>query len=314
MATPSCASLRQPILAILRASDLSSISAKKVRTELAAQAHLTRLGLDVSNKAHKAAIDEEIRASFAQLDAENVARGAAPIAPAAPPPAAAAPPRPPGIALPGNGVRGIALPGAGVRGDSSAPPPDNKDAEMAKALQAQFNADAAAGPSTRGAANGSKKRKKTASTSKKDDIISSDEEVGGTPSGSRRKKAASSKKKKTTNGEEKPKNPNNPFNRPVLLSPAMAEICGGDQVSAGGLRGRRCGCEWRVYACADACSLAFPLQMPRYEITKQLWKYIKDRKLQNPNNGREVRVLNCWQCEGGAESKRRRVRREGRDE
>ncbi|PWN95787.1 SWIB-domain-containing protein [Tilletiopsis washingtonensis] len=257
MATPSCASLRQPILAILRASDLSSISAKKVRTELAAQAHLTRLGLDVSNKAHKAAIDEEIRASFAQLDAENVARGAAPIAPAAPPPAAAAPPRPPGIALPGNGVRGIALPGAGVRGDSSAPPPDNKDAEMAKALQAQFNADAAAGPSTRGAANGSKKRKKTASTSKKDDIISSDEEVGGTPSGSRKKKAASSKKKKTTNGEEKPKNPNNPFNRPVLLSSAMAEICGGDQ-------------------------------MPRYEITKQLWKYIKDRKLQNPNNGREI--------------------------
>ncbi|ANB13969.1 Tri1p [Sugiyamaella lignohabitans] len=60
--------------------------------------------------------------------------------------------------------------------------------------------------------------------------------------------------------EDKPKrkaNPNNPFMRPVVLSPALSTVLG-------------------------------ETEMPRPHIVKALWKYIKEHKLQNPENMKEI--------------------------
>ncbi|PWN41460.1 SWIB-domain-containing protein [Ceraceosorus guamensis] len=274
------AALRAPILRILRASDLKSISAKKVRTQLADSGLLGQLGVNVEEKLHKSALDDEIRGAFALLDAERQRNGAAPLGNAA----AAAAAQPASSSAPAV-QQGIALPGLGRRGDSSstsitssAPTIPHRvkaeqDAQMAARLQKQY--DAESGPSTRrsngtSSSSGGGKRKKSGGVSKSDDVISSEEEVGvvgngSSSSGSAKKRKSSSgtksgkKKEKELNadGTEKAKNPNNPFNRPVLLSPAMADICGGDE-------------------------------MPRYEITKKLWQYIKANSLQNPTNGREI--------------------------
>lgn len=224
------AQVKPSILSILRSSDLQQVSAKKVRVQLNDDGLLTRLGVDMTYKPHKAALDEEIRAAFGQVDAEVKARETKPHSSTS------------GYA---NGSSsssstatpvdrkpvGIALPGGGVRGDSSA-----SDAAMAAALQRQFNADAGTSRATRGAASSTPRKGKAAAGKKRklkgEDTISSDEEdgsilEGGTP----KKKKKATKKKKKGDGEEKPKNPNNPFNKPVVLSPLMAEICGGDEVS-----------------------------------------------------------------------------------
>lgn len=58
------------------------------------------------------------------------------------------------------------------------------------------------------------------------------------------------KKKRTPNA-------NNPLNRPLRLSSDMAEVCGGSE-------------------------------MPRFEVVKKLWVYIKDHNLQNESNKRQV--------------------------
>lgn len=86
------------------------------------------------------------------------------------------------------------------------------------------------------------------------------------------KKTTTSKKRAKSENDEEPKkkrapNPNNPLSRPLRLSSEMADVCGGSE-------------------------------MPRYEVVKQLWAYIKDRKLQNESNKRQVRVwaLTCFDC------------------
>lgn len=78
------------------------------------------------------------------------------------------------------------------------------------------------------------------------------------------------KKRSKENEDEEPKkkrapNPNSPLNRPMRLSPAMAEVCGGNEVSLRCLR-----------------------EMPRHGVVKQLWAYIKERNLQNESNKRQV--------------------------
>ena len=82
------------------------------------------------------------------------------------------------------------------------------------------------------------------------------------------KKSAEPKEKKTkkrasaddTEGEPKKKrvaSENSPLKRPMKLSEEMAEVCGGSE-------------------------------MPRYEVVKQLWVYIKEKNLQNESNKRQV--------------------------
>ncbi|WFD29371.1 CCAAT- binding transcription factor component [Malassezia sp. CBS 17886] len=70
-----------------------------------------------------------------------------------------------------------------------------------------------------------------------------------------KKRAADAK-----DGEPKKKraaSANSPLNRPMRLSPAMAEVCAGDE-------------------------------MPRYAVVKQLWVYIKAHNLQNESNKRQI--------------------------
>ncbi|WFD18054.1 hypothetical protein MCAP1_000266 [Malassezia caprae] len=89
------------------------------------------------------------------------------------------------------------------------------------------------------------------------------------------KKSAEPKEKKTKkrasadekDGEPKKKrvaSENSPLKRPMKLSQEMAEVCGGSE-------------------------------MPRYEVVKQLWVYIKDKNLQNESNKRQVRVARLTQ-------------------
>ncbi|WFD25526.1 hypothetical protein MNAN1_000486 [Malassezia nana] len=80
---------------------------------------------------------------------------------------------------------------------------------------------------------------------------------------SKKKEKKSTKKResaKEAEGEPKKKrvaSENSPLKRPMKLSEAMAEVCGGSE-------------------------------MPRYEVVKQLWVYIKDKNLQNESNKRQI--------------------------
>ena len=81
---------------------------------------------------------------------------------------------------------------------------------------------------------------------------------------SSKKTTATKKRGKSDDDDEAPKkkrapSANNPLSRPLRLSSEMAEVCGGTE-------------------------------MPRYEVVKKLWVYIKDRNLQNESNKRQVRV------------------------
>lgn len=289
--------IRDPVIDILRRSDLASISAKKVRLALAdlndprypEHKLLSRLQVNLGDKEQKKDVDELIRQCF---DIVNGGNGAASYAPPPPssgssfanggPPTSSGTPR---LALPGSGgIPGShSQPDARSRPTSSAPSP---------APKAQARSASAGGG---GGSGGSSKR------GRKQDVFSDEEEEIDTAKvRSKAKSAASSKPKKkrksaAANGddgaEKAPPNPNNPFNKPVVLSDAMSRICGGKEVS------------WRrpmldsksieidradtpllnvwFLACADP-------KMPRYMITKQLWAYIKERDLQNPSNKRQV--------------------------
>lgn len=81
---------------------------------------------------------------------------------------------------------------------------------------------------------------------------------------SAKKTTASKKRSKSDDDDDAPKkkrapSANNPLSRPLRLSSEMAEVCGG-------------------------------AEMPRYEVVKKLWVYIKDRNLQNESNKRQVRA------------------------
>lgn len=204
--------LRPAIIQILNNADLSSISAKKVRGQLAQlPPHALPSSLDLS--ASKKQVDEVIRDCF-----DQISKGMP------------APPQPPssynggssapvsgGLALPGlGGVRGSHAPVSGASSTASSKPA----AKAAPASNGKPKAEV----------KPKKKAKKRAATEEDED----DEP--------RKKRAA---------------NPNNPFNRPLILSPKMAEVCGGTE-------------------------------MPRHAVVKQLWVYIKGNNLQNESNKRQI--------------------------
>lgn len=120
------------------------------------------------------------------------------------------------------------------------------DAALAAKLQREWSSPSSR--STRGGnSNGAaKKRKRPGKSSKNADAIDSDED-GESGATSRSSKPA----------RKRAPNPNSAFNRPLLLSPQMAEVCGSQE-------------------------------MARYEVVKQLWVYIKGKELQNPSNRRQI--------------------------
>ncbi|MCO5549659.1 hypothetical protein L7F22_003132 [Adiantum nelumboides] len=250
------ASLKEPILGILRTSDLGSVSAKKVRQALAQlndpknpnEKLLARLHIQVEDKEQKKQIDELIKVCFDTINAP----------PPAPAPAT-------GLALPvGNGHSNgyspasapnsgaspaprLALPGmGGIPGSHAAPAPSTPSSDIK--------------PRPSNSASTSKVQSGGKRSRKAEDTISDDEEDADVETIKKMASKKGTKKRKSIkseDGEKKPPNPNNPFNRPVVLSEEMGRVCGGRE-------------------------------MPRYMITKQLWAYIKERDLQNPENKRQI--------------------------
>ncbi|PWZ03406.1 SWIB-domain-containing protein [Testicularia cyperi] len=221
--TAIVAVLRPAIIQILNNADLSSVSAKKVRAQLA-QLPPGSLPASLDLSASKKAVDEVIRDCFDQISKSMPA----------PPQAShsynggnSAPPSG-GLALPGlGGVRGGHTPA-----QSSASPTPVKAAPKAASKAATAKSSTASnGTKVKAEAKPKKKvTKKRAAT---------DEDEEDEP---RKKRAA---------------NPNNPFNRPLILSPKLAEVCGGNE-------------------------------MPRHAVVKQLWAYIKGNNLQNESNKRQI--------------------------
>ncbi|WFC98274.1 hypothetical protein MYAM1_000999 [Malassezia yamatoensis] len=108
---------------------------------------------------------------------------------------------------------------------------------------------------------GPKKAKKSASAEEKKTKAPSKPRAPKKTAADAPKKTATKRGAKDKDGEEPNKkrapNPNSPLNRPMRLSPEMAEVCGGSE-------------------------------MPRHGVVKQLWAYIKDKNLQNETNKRQV--------------------------
>ena len=187
--------LRPAIIQILNSADLSSISAKKVRAQLAQlPSHALPPSLDLS--ASKKQVDEVIRDCF-----DQISKGM----PAPPQPthsyngAASAPPS-----------RGLALPGlGGVRGGHTAAPTSASSAPSKPAPAKSASAKSAP------ASNGSTKPKAEPKPKKK----------------AAKKRAVAEDEDDDEPRKKRAANPNNPFNRPLILSPKLAEVCGGDEVS-----------------------------------------------------------------------------------
>lgn len=184
--------LRPAIIQILNNADLSSISAKKVRAQLAQlPPHALPSALDLS--ASKKQVDEVIRDCFDQI---SKGMPTPPQAPVSYNGSSSAPPSG-GLALPGLG---------GVRGGHAAAPTSASSAVKPAPAKSTPAKAAPASNGTKPKADPKPKKKATKKRAVADD--DDDDEP-------RKKRAA---------------NPNNPFNRPLILSPKMAEVCGGNEV------------------------------------------------------------------------------------
>lgn len=181
--------LRPAIIQILENADLSSISAKRVRGQLA-QLPAGTLPESLDLSASKKQVDEVIRDCFDQISKSMPA----------PPQAASS--RNGGSSAPPSG--GIALPGlGGVRGSHNTAQSSASPAPIKAGSTKTLN-----GSSTK-VKQDVKPKKKPA---KKRPAPTDDDDNDDEP---KKKRAA---------------NPNNPFNRPLVLSPLLAEVCGGPEV------------------------------------------------------------------------------------
>ena len=308
------------VLDLLNKADLESVTPRILREglesiqtaqKLAPPADESRhIPQDFDLSAHKKAVTALIKKLYNEVASANTASSSdvkpsvpesLPSSQSTPAPSSATspPPPPPKTTIPLGG--GLALPGlGGVRGSHASPslsssPSSNGvkhdtsgDAALATKLQQQQSSSAL--PTTRGSASNDstprpKKRKSKADADEIESDEDSDVEAAAASAASKSRKTSSSKKSAKTDKEKKPRaaNPNNPFNRPVLLSPAMAEICGGGEVSA-----ESRGNEGIVQLLTGLHWFATLVQMPRHGVVKQLWAYVKERELQNPNNRRQV--------------------------
>ncbi|GAA5975443.1 hypothetical protein JCM21900_002113 [Sporobolomyces salmonicolor] len=222
MASFNVQSLRPDITAILASADRSSVSAKAVRKAL--QSKYPELNV----KLHKAEIDEMTTAIFT----------------ASPDPAAVDAPKP---HLPsfhklkrerspsGEPTSSPAFPLEKVKGPSKY---EESDEELARRLQAEYAQPV--GRATRNGGANSKPRKPIKKKKSKSRVSDDDDDDDD---GDKPKK----KRKVSQTG----------FNKPHLLSPEMAEVCGQEVLSRPG-------------------------------VTKALWKYIKANDLQDPNKKTDI--------------------------
>ncbi|CAD6886865.1 unnamed protein product [Tilletia controversa] len=285
--------LRSAIRRILESADLSSVSAKKVREELISlQSQQSSNGgssstgpivppsLDILS--HKKQINALVKVCFEEVSAQKEQETAAAAALAA-------------VSAGGHQSRATASPSSRWNG-SAAAAPRSTFAAGGIALPGIGAAPPSAPPPTTTAASRKKKPASSASSSsvavkkrkREEDGIeatasaippsfASSPAASSVPSGygdedieaelaeleddtvprgraAKRSKAAANKAGAKVKREP---NPNNPFNRPMVLSASMAEICGQDELS-------------------------------RPQVVKQLWAYIKGNNLQNPTNKRQI--------------------------
>lgn len=190
---------------ILRASDLATVSVKKVRNALQA-----KLGYDITPQ--KKAIDIAIAKRFDAVLAEQEA--------ASPTPSSSSDAAP----TPTSSSDAIAH---SVKADEDAParlPKPKKlktsvdeDARLAAELHAQWNSGRPSRGAKKGTAGGAAATKKR--SKKSDELVHSDgDEEGGDATGKTKKK-----KRKV--------NPNSPFNMPMVLSEPLAGFLGEEQLS-----------------------------------------------------------------------------------
>ncbi|GAA5930163.1 hypothetical protein JCM1841_000481 [Sporobolomyces salmonicolor] len=221
MASFNVQSLRPDITAILASADRSSVSAKAVRKAL--QSKYPELNV----KLHKAEIDEMTTAIFT----------------ASPDPAAVDAPKP---HLPsfhklkrerspsGEPTSSPAFPLEKVKGPSKY---EESDEELARRLQAEYAQPV--GRATRNGGANSKPRKPIKKKKSKSRVSDDDDDDDDDKPKKKRKVSQTG------------------FNKPHLLSPEMAEVCGQEVLSRPG-------------------------------VTKALWKYIKANDLQDPNKKTDI--------------------------
>ncbi|KAK0520018.1 hypothetical protein OC834_006464 [Tilletia horrida] len=284
--------LRSAIRRILEAADLSSISAKNVREELInlqarqRQANggagstaggpnpIVPPSLDIMS--HKKQVNALVKLCFEEVSAQKEQEAAAAAALAA---VSAGGARggagqswnnngsrstfaAGGIALPGIGAAppasaSLAVPSASSRQASSSSTKKRKreDATTPSAASASASASAAAVPSFASSPAASSSAA-TPNGYGDEDIEAELQELDDDTARTSKSKKARAAVSRGAKVKREP-NPNNPFNRPLLLSAPLAEICGSTELS-------------------------------RPQVVKQLWAYIKGNDLQNPSNKRQI--------------------------
>ncbi|WWC65258.1 uncharacterized protein I303_107875 [Kwoniella dejecticola CBS 10117] len=209
------------IRAILEGSDLSTVSAKAVRRQLVAA------GEDEATiKASRGAIDEEISTLYDQLTA------AGPPSPASSEDVPLQPKAEPGSSKPRSfPVKREEKP--------SVPIAEETDEQIARRLQLEYDDQASSSrPRRANATAPAKKKKATKKRLSRASVGGSDEEGGET------------KKKRMVN-------PDNPFNREMILSDALADLVSAPRLS-------------------------------RPQVVKQIWAYVKENGFQDQSDKRYI--------------------------
>ncbi|WWC92383.1 uncharacterized protein L201_007340 [Kwoniella dendrophila CBS 6074] len=224
-------SLLPRIRGLLEGSDLSTVSAKGIRKQLVAQ------GEDAATiKAAREMIDEEIGTIYDQLTS------AVPPSPPSSPDVALQPKAEPGSSQPqplhySVNVKREVKPSIAIREDE-----DESDAQMARRLQSEFDDQASSSRPRRANATSTPAKKKKKPVKKR---------ISRADAGSDEEGGEVKKKRKVD------PNPNNPFNREMILSDALADLVSAPRLS-------------------------------RPQVVKQIWAYVKDHGYQDQSDKRYI--------------------------
>ncbi|PWN53385.1 SWIB-domain-containing protein [Violaceomyces palustris] len=241
------AKLKPAIKLILAKADLSSVTRKEVRERLE-QLPPGHLPPNLDLAACKKHVDVIIRQCFDQIQSVNSRAHSSPAPQVAPTQSNGSTPVP---TFPG----GLALPGlGGVRGGHTA-----STSSTPSATASPSSSSSKPKPPKPDSSNGSSKAKAKASDSAK---AKPKKKAASSSSSSKKKAPKEEDEDEDDDDDDKPRkkrasNPNNPFNRPLILDAGLAEVCGGNE-------------------------------MPRHAVVKNLWAYIKANNLQNEQNKRQV--------------------------
>ncbi|KAH7102354.1 SWIB-domain-containing protein [Auriculariales sp. MPI-PUGE-AT-0066] len=236
-------------------TDLSSVSAKRVRKQL-----VSRRKLAISEdfvQEHKEEIDELIGRVFETVSVE---RGGVDAAPS--PPSSSQQRTDEVVSSPAKRKRGHSNEyedGTEMEDDTiPAKKPKAKsrsltDEELARQLSVELNSNPSRRSGGKPAGRSPKKVKKSRDTIDDDSDALSDGSDGGRPA----KKKSSWGKKKSTNGTSTGGGAKGGYQKELILSQELGDVCHTDRLS-------------------------------RPQVVKRLWEYIREHKLQNPENRKKI--------------------------